>query len=234
MSESSKHVGEVSKVSMSRHFRSRFVSGLFVLIPLAVTVFVLKLVISALEGAAMPFVRPLLKTAPRFVLVIIAVVLMVAFIYLIGQIASHIVGQRVIRWGEAVLLRLPLVKSVYTTSKQVVEIFSTNSAAAFKAVVMVTFPHPDSMAMGFVTGTMLDPKGDLRYRVFVPTTPNPTSGFLVILPERQIAFTDIPVEEGIRMIVSGGMLAPAQYKIVPPRLEVHVDAGQAHVTDCCC
>jgi len=204
-----------------------------VLIPLAVTIFVLKLVFSTLEAVAMPFVRPLLKTAPQFVLVLIVLVFMAVFVYLIGLIASHIVGQKVIRWGETVLLKLPLIKSVYTTSKQVVEIFSTNSAAAFKAVVMVTFPHPESLAMGFVAGTMLDPNGHLRYRIFVPTTPNPTSGFLVILPEAQITFTDIPVEDGIRMIVSGGMLAPAQYKIVPARLAVPCAAQQAPVMDPC-
>ncbi|HAS81625.1 MAG TPA: hypothetical protein DCS43_02830 [Verrucomicrobia bacterium] len=221
MEESSKEVVESPKFKLGRHFRSRFVSGLFVLIPLAVTLFVLKVVLSTLESAAMPFVRPLLKTAPQSVLVVMAIVFMVTVIYLIGQIASHIVGQRVIRWGEALLLRLPLIKSVYTTSKQVVEIFSTNSATAFKAVVMVTFPHPDSMAVGFVTGTMLDPTGNVLYRVFVPTTPNPTSGFLVILPLKQINFTDIPVEEGIRMIVSGGMLAPLQYKVVSAPVSVN-------------
>jgi uncharacterized membrane protein len=75
-----------------------------VLIPLAVTIFVLKLVLSTLEAAAMPFVRPLLKTAPQFVLVLIAVAFMAVFIYLTGLIASHIIGQRVIRWGETVLL----------------------------------------------------------------------------------------------------------------------------------
>ncbi len=218
MTVSSTSAGQPHKFTLGRHFRSRFVSGLFALIPLAVTVFVLKLVLSTLESAAMPFVRPLLSTAPRFMLVIIAVVLMGVFIYLIGLIASHIVGQRVIRWGEAWLLKLPLIKSVYTASKQVVELFSTNSAAAFKAVVMVTFPHPDSMSMGFVTGTMLDPEGQLRYRVFVPTAPNPTTGLMVILPEKEITFTDIPVEDGIRMIVSGGMLAPAKFKSVPSRL----------------
>ena len=212
------HTEEVHKFSLGRHFRSRFVSGLFVLIPLAVTIFVLKLVFSTLEATAMPFIRPLLKTAPQSVLVLIAIAFMTLFIYLIGLIASHIVGQKFIRLGESILLKLPIIKSVYTTSKQVVDIFSTDSATAFKAVVMVTFPHPDSMAMGFVTGTMLDPDRKVLYRVFVPTTPNPTSGFLVILSDKQVTFTDIPVEEGIRMIVSGGMLAPAQYKIAPPRL----------------
>lgn len=211
---SSEHSAKEHKFSLTKHFRSRFVSGLFVLIPLAVTIFVLKLVFSTLEATAMPFVKPLLKTAPQFVLVLISVIFMTAFIYLIGQIASHIVGQRMIRLGESILLKLPLIKSVYTTSKQVVDIFSTNSTTAFKAVVMVTFPHPDSLAMGFVTGTMMGPTGEQLYRVFVPTTPNPTSGFLVILAEDQVSFTDILVEDGVRMIVSGGMLAPAQYKKV--------------------
>ncbi len=216
-------------VSLGRHFRTRFVSGLFVLIPLAITVFVLNLVFSTLAVAAMPFVRPLLKTAPQFVLVLIAVAFMAVLVYLTGLIASHIIGQRMIRWGETLLLRLPLVNSVYTTSKQVVEIFSTNSAAAFKAVVMVIFPHPDSLAVGFVTGTMLGPDGHLRYRIFVPTTPNPTSGFLVVVEEDQVTFTDISVEDGLRMIVSGGMLAPAQYKKAPARLDTPPLAAQQNL-----
>lgn len=212
--------GKTNKASLGRHFRSRFVSGLFVLIPLAVTVFVLKLVFSTLASAALPLGRPFFRDAPPVLLALLACVVMVLLIYLVGQIATHIVGQRLIRWGESILLRVPLVNSVYTTTKQVVDIFSTDSAAAFKAVVMVTFPHADSLAMGFITGTMRDPEGGLRYRVFVPTTPNPTSGFLVILAEHQIQFTDIPVESGIRMIVSGGMLAPPQYQIVPARQDL--------------
>ncbi len=88
--KSSGHAGQAQKSSLNGHFRSRFVSGLFVLIPLAVTFFVLKLVFSTLEAAAMPFVRPLLKTAPQFVLVLIVLVFMAAFVYLIGLISSHI------------------------------------------------------------------------------------------------------------------------------------------------
>lgn len=203
-------------VKLRRHIRSRFISGVFILIPLGVTLFVLKLIFTSLEAMAFPFVAPLLQGLPHSLIVLIAIAMMLTVIYMTGQIATFFIGQRMIRWGESLLLKIPLIKSVYITSKQVVEIFSANSMAAFKAVVLVAFPHPASLSMGFVTGTMLDPDGMLRYRIFVPTTPNPTSGFLVIMAGDQVQFTDISVESGIRMIVSGGMLAPTQYKVIAP------------------
>ena len=89
--------------------------------------------------------------------------------------------------------------------------FSNSTKAVFTATVLVAFPHPGSRAIGFVTGTMLDPEGRTLYRIFVATTPNPTSGFLLLLPKEDVTFTDISVEEGIKMIVSGGMLAPKSY-----------------------
>jgi len=203
---------------LGRHLRSRLVSGVLVLIPLAVTLFVLRLVFSALISFALPVVQPLLKDAPPIVLLSIALLVMIVLIYVVGQITTHIVGRRMIKWGESVLLKLPLIKSVYAASKQMVDTFSTSTTAAFQAVVLVAFPHRESMAVGFVTGTILDQDNRLLYRVFVPTTPNPTSGFLVMLAEREVSFTDISIEEGVKMIVSGGMLAPAQYKLVAPHL----------------
>jgi uncharacterized membrane protein len=97
----------------------------------------------------------------------------------------------------------------------VVDTFSSSTKAAFQAVVLVDFPRRGSLAIGFVTGTILDPRGKTLYRVFVATTPNPTSGFLIMYPEEEVQFTDISVEDGVKMIVSGGMLAPPSYRVRP-------------------
>jgi len=200
---------------IGKHLRMRLMSGLLVLIPLAVTLFILNLFFSSLTSFVRPVMRPWLDELPEYILTLIALATTVLIIYIVGVITTHIIGRRMILWGEALLMKLPIVKSVYAASKQVVDTFSSSTKAAFKAVVLVEFPRRDSLAVGFITGTILNPEGRVLYRVFVATTPNPTSGFLVILPEEEVHFTDISVEDGIKMIVSGGMLAPLTYHIRP-------------------
>jgi len=202
--------------AFGKHLRTRMVSGLLVLIPLAITLFVLNLFFTSLTAFVRPLMNPWVGELPEYVLTLIALSVTVALIYLVGLVTNHIIGRRMIHWGESLLLRLPIVKSVYSASKQVVDTFSSSTKAAFQAVVLVEFPRRDSLAIGFVTGTILSPEGKTLYRVFVATTPNPTSGFLIILPEAEVHFTDISVEDGVKMIVSGGMLAPPSYRICPP------------------
>ena len=92
-----------------------------------------------------------------------------------------------------------------------VDAFSVGSKTTFEAVVVVEYPRRGTYTIGFVTGTISDPNERKLYTVFVATTPNPTSGFLILFPEEDVCFTDIPVEDGVKMIVSGGMLAPKRF-----------------------
>ena len=198
---------------LGRHVRNRLMSGVLVLIPLASTLFILKVFFTSLTAFARPLLRPWVGELPEYALMLIALFVTVAGIYLAGLITTHIVGRRFILWGERLLLKLPIVKSIYSASKQVVDTFSSSTKASFQAAVLVEFPRRGSYALGFVTGSILNPEGSALYRVFVATTPNPTSGFLIMYPESEVQFTDISVEDGIKMIVSGGMLAPASYQL---------------------
>jgi len=211
--------------AFGRHLRARLVSGLLVLIPLAVTLFILSLLFSSLTSFARPVMRPWVGELPEYVLTLIALFVTVMLLYFVGLVTNHIVGRRLIHWGEALLMKLPIVKSVYSASKQVVETFSSSTKAAFKAVVLVGFPHKGSLAVGFITGSILDPEGKTLYNVFVATTPNPTTGFLVIYPADEVIFTDISVEDGIKMIVSGGMLAPKAYQVRPKPVQLCAETG---------
>ncbi len=195
------------------HVRSRFITGVLVLIPLAVTVFVLQVIYSALTGAMGPFLKPWAKKLPLWAADILSLVVMLALIYLTGWVATRLMGRKFIQWGEALLLKVPLVKTVYSATKQVIETF-TVSKKNFQAVVFVAFPHRGSMAVGFATGSIRNEKGEKFYLVFLPTTPNPTSGYLLMMPPEDVQFTDVGVDDGIKMIVSGGMLPPASYKVV--------------------
>jgi len=201
---------------IAKHVRNRLMSGVLVLIPLAVTLFVLNLLFSSLTSFVRPLLRLWLGELPEYVLMLIALATTVVGIYLVGFVTAHIVGRRLIHYGETLLLKLPIVKSVYSASKQVVDTFSFSKNGSFQAVVLVEFPRRGSLAVGFVTGTILSPEGKSLYRVFIATTPNPTSGFLIIFPEEEVQFTDIAIEDGIKMIVSGGMLAPQGYRLTPP------------------
>jgi uncharacterized membrane protein len=197
------------------HLKARMISGLLVLLPLVITLFILKLIFAALTAFVLPVLEelPILKDLPGGVLVVIAIILALLLIYLVGMFTTHLIGRRFINMGERLMMKLPIVKSVYFASKQVMDTFSSSTKAAFTATVLVEFPHPGALAVGFITGTILNSQGKTLYRVFVATTPNPTSGFLIMLPEESVTFTDISVEEGIKMIVSGGMLSPKQYAV---------------------
>jgi len=157
---------------------------------------------------------------PDYALMLIALAVTVLVVYLVGQVATHLVGRRLIHLGERLLLKLPIVKSIYASSKQVVDTFSASHKSTIQAVALVEYPRRGSFSLGFVTGTIEDSVGHTLYRVFVATTPNPTSGFLLLLPEEDVQFTDISVEDGIKMLVSGGMLAPSKFALRerPPAL----------------
>lgn len=203
------------EAKIGRHLKSRMISGLLVLGPLVITLFILKLIFAALTAFVLPVIEglPVLRDLPNGVLVFIATVLALLMIYLVGMFTTHLIGRRFLLMGEKLMLKLPIVKSVYSASKQVMDTFSSTTQASFSATVLVEFPHPGALAVGFITGTILNPQGKMLYRVFVATTPNPTSGFLLLLPEEDVTFTDITVEDGIKMCVSGGMLSPKQYAV---------------------
>ncbi len=200
-----------TEVKVGGHLKARMISGVLVLGPLVITLFILKFIFSALTAFILPVLRPMLEGFPEYVLVIIATIAALLLIYLVGQFTTHFLGRRFIQMGENLMMKLPIVKSVYSASRQVMDTFSNSTKAAFSATVLIPFPHAGSLAIGFVTGTILNPEGRKLYRIFVATTPNPTSGFLLLLPEEDVTFTDISVEDGIKMVVSGGMLAPKSY-----------------------
>jgi len=204
----------VSKVGA--HLRTRLLSGILVLVPLAITLFILRVCFEFITGFGLPLVRPWFGEISehgltQYVVTLIAAALMLVLIYATGVITAHIVGRRLIRLGESLLLKLPVVKSIYSATRQVVDTFSAASLGSSRAVVFVEFPRPGALAPAFVTGITVDPDGKPLYRVFVPAAVNPTSGFLLFLPQEQLQFTDISVEDGVKMLVSGGTIAPKQY-----------------------
>jgi uncharacterized membrane protein len=142
----------------------------------------------------------------------LALVLAIILLMLIGQLARHYVGVKIIQWVDLVLLRIPLLNKIYAAVKQVNEAFSSNKKTAFKQVVLVEFPRQGAYSIGFVTSEehheVSLKTGRQVVCVFVPTTPNPTSGYLVLLPKDDVVQLEMSVADGIKFIISLGAIAP--------------------------
>jgi uncharacterized membrane protein len=191
-----------------RHIRNRLISGLFVLVPLVITVGVIRITAGAMASLLTPFVRLFLGPEHPALEAAIAIAAFVLLVYLAGLVTAYLIGRRLVAVGEALILRIPLVGSLYAGTKQIVKTLAPAGRDAFKSVVMVEFPRPGVRSLGFVTGGGRGSDGRATLRVFVPTAPNPTSGFLLFVDEGEAVPSSLSVEEAFRLVVSGGVLAP--------------------------
>jgi len=145
----------------------------------------------------------------------LGIIMAVGFFILVGWFARNFIGVLMLKTFDYILERLPLVKTVYNALKQVFEMLMGKQAQAFREVVMVQFPRDGNWVVGFLAGKtegeFKDALGDTYYNVFVPTTPNPTSGFLMLIPEHEIKRVDMTVDEGLKAIVSCGLIMPKTF-----------------------
>jgi uncharacterized membrane protein len=206
--------------SGSRHrpwrIKSRMASGLVVLIPLVVTIAVIRFVFNFTSGILLPFLDPALATWPPAARAALSLAILLLTIYVLGVVATQAVGRRVLALGEAIVLKVPFVKVVYSASKQVVATFQGQQSQAFKSVVFVEFPHPGMRSIGFVTSRMTREDGTEWNLVFVPTTPNPTTGFLQMVPVDRVAQANMSVEDGVKLVMSLGTLTPERWNSPRP------------------
>ncbi len=191
-----------------RTHRARFASGLVVLVPLVVTILFLRFVFSLTASLLLPFIDPAVEHWPWIWRAALSVGILVAAVYLLGVLATHVVGRRILEMGERIVLRLPFVKVIYSASKQVAAAFQTSQSRAFKSVVFIDFPSQGLRSLGFLTARFQGKDGTPMCSVFVPTTPNPTTGFLQIVPEADVEATGLSLEEGFKMVMSLGTLVP--------------------------
>jgi uncharacterized membrane protein len=192
-------------------FRARLVSGIAVLIPLFITIWILRAMFGFTVGIVLPLLDPAVDHWPAPARISLATLILILVVYGLGELAAHVVGRRLITFGESVLLRVPVVRVIYRASRHVVSAFQRQDRTAFRKVVMVEFPHPGMQAVGFVTSTFSKPDGSEWTTVFVPTTPNPTTGFLQVLPASRVIPTDYTVEEAFQMVMSLGVLNPSRH-----------------------
>jgi len=198
--------------------RNSFLTGLALLAPLAVTYIVFAWLVEAVGGTFRPlffFGLPnALRDHPSLLIAwnVLSTLLVLILVTLLGYISRYVLGRFFGHIAERFVLRIPGVSTVYTTVKQVVATFSAQNRNVFSKVVMIEFPRRDMWVIGFLTNRHLaEPSsraGRELWTVFVPTTPNPTSGFLVMVPLESVTELDMNVGDGMKLVISGGAVAP--------------------------
>lgn len=196
----------VTRKSIGRTLRAQFIMGILVVVPIGATVLILVWIFNAIDGILKPIIGSIWESAPAGIGFGVTIVL----IYIVGVIANNIIGKRLIHYGESLLARVPLVRQLYIGIKQILESFYDPKKAGYLEVVLVEFPRKGMKAIGFVTNWSSDEFGKKMLHVFVPTSPNPTSGFLQIIEEDQVMHTKMSIDEALKLVVSAGRVTNGQ------------------------
>jgi len=195
--------------------RRYLMAGVAVSVPILVTWLVVRWLIEV-SDQALSLLPPSFHSEALFGVHIpgLGVVVALGVLILIGALTTNFIGNRLMRWFDALLGRVPVIRSVYGALKQLMEAVLGKDGRAFRQVVLVSFPQPGQWTIGFVTcETSLPVPGDKqKVAVFVATTPNPTSGWLLFVNQSELIVLDMSVEEGMKLVVSGGMISPAESK----------------------
>lgn len=192
-------------MSLAKHLKKKFITGLLVLIPLIVTGYIVYLVVSFIEGFIGPALRNIFfQVFQREVYITgMACIIFVVMTYLTGLLVSNYFGKTLFSRGERLVKRIPIVKSIYGSVKDMIEAFSSEKIKSFKEVVLIEFPFQGRLAIGLVTNRV-EIDGLKHCAVFVPTTPNPTSGYIIIAKEEDLLFLDMTTDEALKYIISLG------------------------------
>ncbi len=212
---------------MKKRIRQIFLTGLAVVVPVGVTIYILVFLVRLMDGLLSVIPR---QYQPDTLLGVhvpgLGIIFTAVLVFLCGLITRSYVGHRLVHMGDRILQRIPFVRGVYRASKQVSDSLIREKGNGFRKVVLVEFPRPGAYAIGFVTGQAA---GEIRERigdavsVFMPTAPNPTSGYILLVPERDLVPLEMTVEQAFTLIVSGGMVAPPD-KGRPPGADRQAEA----------
>ncbi len=206
------------KLGFFHRLRTYFLTGIVVTAPIAITIYLTYIFVDFVDANITPLIpaRYNPETYLPFGVPGLGVLIAVIFLILIGFLTANFLGRSFLKFGERIVARMPVVRSIYNALKQIMETVLAQSSTSFREVVLVEYPRRGLWAVAFVTSeaegqvssTAAD--DDKVISVFLPTTPNPTSGFLLFVPKKDLKFLDMTVEEGVKLVISAGMIWPKE------------------------
>ena len=206
--------------------RASFLTGLVVIAPVGLTIWLIWTVVGWIDGFVLPFVPSTFQPEKYIGINLrgVGVIIFLIFTIVVGWIAKGLIGRSLIRYGESLVDRMPVVRSVYSGIKQISETVFAQSERSFEKACLIQYPRKGIWAIGFVSTTA---KGEISRRaetggrlmsIFLPTTPNPTSGFLLFVPEEDVIELDMSVEDAAKLVISAGLVYPnGKDPTVPPQ-----------------
>ena len=208
--------------NFQRRIRNVFITGLLITLPIALTWFILQFLLNNFDSLSPVFTNILIQLgAPipeGYRIPFLGLVVTLLIVLIVGWLTTNFFGKKVFQIGELLIEKIPFVRRIYKGSKQVVSSIAEADTSAFRKVVLIEFPRRGLLAIGFVTG---ESRGEVQeltrenmLNVFVPTMPNPTSGFLIFSPLEELTEVSMTIEEGIKYVVSGGLVTPPVLKII--------------------
>lgn len=197
--------------------RSSFLTGLVVIAPVGLTIWLVWTLMGWIDSVVLPLVPERFQPEPYIGINLrgVGIIFGIVFTIIIGWIAKGLMGRSLIRWGESLVDRMPVVRSIYSGAKQIAETVFAQSERSFEKACLIQYPRPGIWAIGFVS---TQAKGEISKRIptedtlmtiFLPTTPNPTSGFLLYVPQSDIIELDMTVEDAAKLVISAGLVYPS-------------------------
>ncbi|MEE8442854.1 MAG: DUF502 domain-containing protein [Dehalococcoidia bacterium] len=192
------------------HLRRTLVAGILLLVPVALTYFILRFIFDVVDGVLQPGIQWVSeKWGVELSVPGLGVILAVALIYVAGLFVANILGRRFVRLVQTTTQRVPLIGSIYSAVRQLVESFSGVKQTGFKRVVMVQYPRMGAWSIGFLTAITSTNEGGQMAVVYIPTAPLPNSGWVAVLPVEEVLDTDLSVQAAMQLVFSGGIVSPA-------------------------
>ncbi|MCX7974651.1 MAG: DUF502 domain-containing protein [Candidatus Aminicenantes bacterium] len=189
------------------HIKKQGIRGLLASIPIIFSYLLIRFLYLTIDQRVAPLIQKLLG----FQIPGLGLLLILILLYLVGLAASHWAGRQLFQIIEAITTRLPLIKTIYSVGKKLADALSLPGEQAFQRVVLLEYFRPGVWTVAFVTGSIVDRKTGERFlRLFIPTTPNPTSGFMAMVPEGQARSVSWSTEEAIKIVISGGIIGPEE------------------------
>jgi uncharacterized membrane protein len=198
-----------------KHLRAKIFAGILVILPLGITFLVLNFVFNALHST----LDPLMPKVSVYLLhrdISIPGLGIIGFfllLYLIGMIATNVLGRKLIHWTDKLFINIPVVKNIYSSSKQLTDAFSTTKRGSFRQAVFVEFPQEGNFVLGFITNELTDLEDEKKITVFIPTGFAPPAGHLLFLPKEKVFPSQMTVEEAIKTIMSVGIVTPSHLTV---------------------
>jgi uncharacterized membrane protein len=202
-------------LKVKSNIKNNLVPGIIVVVPIVISIVVLRWLIDFFDSLT----RPLLQNYIHIYIPGLGLVVSIIFIYLVGISTKNYLGRKLIQTGEKLVIRIPVAKTIYFAVKQIVETLTARENKEAQRVVLIEYPRKGIYSIGLYNGTIQLPDSDkILGNVLIITSINPASGFTVLVPLDEIEFTDMPIDQAMKLIVSGGIVKPSKIKVIKSKV----------------